>query len=181
MKIFNKIFKLIKSIFNFLKYKLLYRDRLKIHLINSIKGRISIVLKGKSTCSIGEFLMTDGPLYLKAENNSNISIGDNCYFNHNCSITSLNKVMIGDNCMFGNNVVIVDHNHLIKSNEISGKEFEKSEVKIGNNVWIGANSVILKGVHIGDNSVVAAGAVVTKNIASKEIWGGVPARKIKKY
>ena len=81
--------------------------------------------------------------------------------------------------MFGNNVVIIDHNHLIKIDKVAGDEFEKAQVKIGNNVWIGANTVILQGVEIGDNSVVAAGAVVTKNIASKEIWGGVPAKKIK--
>lgn len=179
MSIFNKILKLIKSIFNVFKYKLLYRNRIRLHLINSIKGKINILLKGKSTCSIGKFLMTDGPLYLKADGNSNILIGDNCYFNHNCSITSLEEVIIGDNCMFGNNVVIVDHNHLITNKKISCKDFEKSKVKIGNGVWIGANTVILQGVKIGDNSVVAAGAIVTKDIDSKEIWGGVPAKKIK--
>ena len=123
--------------------------------------------------------MIDGPLYLKAENDSQILIGDYCYFNHNCSITALNSIIIGDNCMFGNNVVIVDHNHLINKDKIAEKDFETSRVKIGNNVWIGANTVILQGIEIGDNSVVAAGAVVTKNIGSKEIWGGVPAKKIK--
>lgn len=179
MKKFNKILKLFKSIFKFIKYKLLYRNRIKIHLINSIKGKISIVLKEKSTCSIGRFLMTDGPLYLKADGSSNILIGDNCYFNHNCSITSLDEIIIGNNCMFGNNVVIIDHNHIITNKEIFGKKFEKSKVKIGNNVWIGANSVILPGVNIGDGAVVAAGAVVTKDIDAKEIWGGVPAKKIK--
>lgn len=179
MKIFSKALKLVKSIFCFLRYKLIYGNKIKINLINSIKGKISIVLKDKSTCNIGKFLMSDGPLYLKAKNNSRILIGDNCYFNHNCSITSLDKITIGNNCMFGNNVIIVDHNHLIKADNIAGDEFEKAEVKIGNNVWIGANTVILQGVEIGENSVVAAGAVVTENIGSKEIWGGVPAKKIK--
>ena len=179
MKFLNKILKGIISIMFFLKYKILFGKNIKIHAINSIKGKLSILLKEKSLCKVGKFLMIDGPLYLKAENNSKVLIGDYCYFNHNCSITALNSIIIGNNCMFGNNVVIVDHNHLIKNEEISGKEFEIANVKIGNNVWIGANAVILQGVEIGDNSVVAAGAVVTKNIGKKEIWGGVPAKKIK--
>lgn len=179
MRFCNKIFKLIKSIFCYLKFKLLFRNKLKIYLINSINGKLSILLKEKSRCSIGKFLMIDGPLYLKAEKSSNISIGDNCYFNHNCSLTVMDTIEIGNECMFGNNVVIVDHNHLIENNKISGTKYEKAKVKIGNNVWVGANSVILQGVNIGDNSVVAAGAIVTKNIPSGEIWGGVPAKKIK--
>jgi acetyltransferase-like isoleucine patch superfamily enzyme len=55
----------------------------------------------------------------------------------------------------------------------------KKEIIVGEDVWIGANSVILKGVNIGSGSVIAAGAIVTKSIPSNEIWGGVPAKLIR--
>lgn len=179
MKILNKFLKLNKSIFYFFKYKLLFGNNLKIHLINSINGKVNILVKKTGTCLIGKFLRVDGPLYLKVEANSKIMIGNNCYFNHNCSITALDTITIGDNCMFGNNVVIVDHDHSIENKEISTEKYDKSKVRIGNNVWIGANSVVLQGVEIGNNSIVAAGAVVTHSIPSKEVWGGIPAKKIR--
>ena len=56
-------------------------------------------------------------------------------------------------------------------------DYVPGEVVIGNGVWVGANCVILKGVHIGDGAVVAAGAVVTKDVPAHEVWAGVPARR----
>lgn len=75
-------------------------------------------------------------------------------------------------------MVIVDHNHKIGSNGLK-EGFTFKEITIGKNVWIGANSTVLQGVSIGDGAVIAAGAVVTKDVPSYEIWG-VPARFIKK-
>lgn len=60
-------------------------------------------------------------------------------------------------------------------------DYEYGKIKIGNNVFLGANTVITKSVTIGDNVIVGAGSIVTKDIPSNEIWAGVPARFIKKY
>ena len=174
-----KIKKIINSLFYYFLYKLLYYRKLNINISNIIDGKLFIKIKNGAKCYIGKGLCSDGPLYLKCEANSRISIGQNCYFNHNCSITSLESIEIGNNCMFGNNVTIVDHNHKMENNSICNNKFDTSKIKIGNNVWIGANTVILKGVTIEDNSVVAAGAVVNKNIGKNEIWAGVPAHYIK--
>lgn len=169
---------LIKSIFCFIKYKIQYRNKIDLKIINSFKGKIRIEINDSSKCKIGDFLMTRGPFYLKSGGNAKINIGNNVFFNHNCSITALNEITIGDNCNFANNLVIVDHNHKIgEKGVIEG--FESAPVKIGSNVWCGANVTILQGVEIGDGSVVAAGAVVTKNIPSYELWGGVPAKKMR--
>lgn len=69
--------------------------------------------------------------------------------------------------------------HFVKQ-RIGGRDYEFGEVKIGNNCFIGANVLICQPVTIGDNAVIAAGAVVTKDIPAGEIWGGVPAKFIKK-
>lgn len=108
-----------------------------------------------------------------------MSIGARCYFNRNCSITATKNVKIGSECFFANNIVIVDHNHKIVNGSIT-RELESASVVIEDNVWIGANSTILSGVHIGTGCIVGAGAVVTKDIPAHTIVCGVPAKE-KKY
>ena len=87
--------------------------------------------------------------------------------------------MIGNQCMFANNFVVVDHDHDRKDGKIL-KELVSAPVKIGNNVWCGANVTVLKGVTIGDGAVIAAGSVVNRDVAAYSVVAGVPARKISK-
>jgi len=124
-------------------------------------------------------LMTAGPFYIKCTDKAEITIGDNCFFNHNCSLTAAENIVIGNQCMFANNFVVVDHDHDRKDGKIL-KELVSAPVKIGNNVWCGANVTILKGVTIGDGAVIAAGSVVNRDVAAYSVVAGVPARKISK-
>ena len=179
MKICKKIIIGMRSFLLFLKYKILYGNSLKMKPINSIKERFRIELGKNATCKIGTFLMSDGPFYLKIGEKSSVSIGNCCFFNHNVSITANQSISIGNNCYFANNLVIVDHDHLMSAQENSGSAFSVGSVKIGDNVWVGANVTILKSVSIGDGAVIAAGAVVNKDIPAHELWGGIPAKKIK--
>ena len=171
---------LLKSILIWLRYKIRYGGRIQMSPVNSIRGKLNIQLESGARLEIGKFMMTIGPLNIKGIENSTIRIGDNCFFNHNCSITASKSIKIGDECNIANNVVIVDHDHKIESNGISG-QIEGMSVVIGNRVWIGANAVITKGVNVGDGAVAAAGAVVTRDIPPHEIWGGgVPASLIRR-
>lgn len=168
----------IKSIYTYWKLKIFYRNRIKMYALNSVKGRIKITLFQGANLSIGRFLMTAGPCYIKCVDNAYCEIGNNVFMNHNCSITCADRIIIGDYCNIANNVVIVDHDHRLgEKGVINGLETE--EVIIGKNVWIGANVTILKGTHIGAGAVIAAGAVVNKDIPSYEVWGGIPAKKIR--
>lgn len=86
-------------------------------------------------------------------------------------------IEIGDKCAITYRCVIITHYVTL----VRGKHYYMhGRVKIGNNVFIGAHSIICQPVTIGDDVVIAAGSVVTKNIPSGEIWGGVPAKFIKK-
>ena len=102
-----------------------------------------------------------------------IKIGHHCGFS-GVSIVANTKVLIGNNVIVGANTIIGDrdgHNEIYASNS--------RPILIEDHVWIGMNVIILKGVHIGANSIIAAGAVVTKNIPANEIWGGNPAKFLK--
>lgn len=168
-----------KSVFTYMKYKMLYGSRIQMAKINSLKGRIEIDLFSDAKCRIGNFLMTAGPFYMKCTDKAEITIGDNCFFNHNCSLTAAENIVIGNQCMFANNFVVVDHDHDRKDGKIL-KELVSAPVKIGNNVWCGANVTVLKGVTIGDGAVIAAGSVVNRDVAAYSVVAGVPARKISK-
>lgn len=92
--------------------------------------------------------------------NGNLTIGKHVYINRNTMIVCRYKIDIGQGTTIGPNVVIYDHDHDLQSKG----NLKTAPVIIGNNVWIGANCSIIKGVSIGDNAVIAAGTIVTKDV-----------------
>lgn len=154
-----------------------YRQRFRAVLFRithwNILGKSSILEKGfrvivskDSYLHIGDCFSTGGIVLLKVVGNSKLSIGSHCFFNNNTSITCHEGITIGENCKFGNNLVIVDHDH----NYEKGQGFVSCPITIGNNVWIGANVVILRGTQIGDNCVIAAGSIVKDSIPSNTLY-----------
>lgn len=110
---------------------------------------------------------------------SNIHVGENFYANFDCVILDVCKVTIGANCMLAPGVHIYTATHPLNAEERnSGAEFGKP-VTIGDNVWIGGRTVVNPGVTIGNNAVIASGAVVTKDVPDNVVVGGNPARVIK--
>lgn len=110
----------------------------------------------------------------------NISVGENFYTNHNCVILDGAKVEFGDNVFIAPNCVFSTAGHAIDSEQRSqGLEIARP-IKIGNNVWIGANVSVLPGVTIGNNAIIGAGSVVNKDIPSDVIAVGNPCRVMRK-
>lgn len=108
--------------------------------------------------------------------NGTLEIGDSTYINPHCLIIAQNLIQIGSKCAISWNVQVMDTDlHEIHA---SGSK-NPSKVRIGNHVWIGSNTTILKGVEIGDGAVIAAGSVVTKNIPPACLAAGSPAKVIK--
>ena len=112
---------------------------------------------------------------------SELILGDDVDLAKDVLITSGGGVQIGARTLVGYRVQIISANHRIPDGrgQIFGAGHDKAPVKIGADVWIGANAIVLPGVTIGDGAVVAAGSVVTSDVAAFNIVGGVPARVIK--
>lgn len=121
-------------------------------------------------------------LHTIISNKRNVTIGNNTYINSGMLFAGKNsEIIIGDNCLISYNVHIrtISHNYIDKKRLILEQgNFEKTII-IGNDVWIGYGAQIMPGVKIGDGSVIAAGAVVTKNVEPYKVVAGVPARVIK--
>lgn len=112
---------------------------------------------------------------------SSLKIGNNVGINHYCFIGVRGDIEIGNDVIFGPRVNIFSENHNFDKLDIPIKHqgVTKDKTIIGNDVWIGANVSIMSGVKIGDGCVIAAGAVVTKDLPKHSIAGGVPAKIIK--
>ena len=113
--------------------------------------------------------------------NSVIKIGDKTSIEE-ARITSFEpyKIEIGKDCMFSANIVIMNTDvHKIYDIDTGLKTNEGKEISIGNHVWLGIRTIILKGVSIGDNAIVAAGSIVTKDVKANTIVSGNPAKQIK--
>ena len=130
---------------------------------------------------VGEFFEDAGEgLYIelpfRANWGFNTHWGKDCYANFNLTLVDDNEIFIGDNCMIAPNVVIATAGHPIDPELRSAFGQFAMPVVIGKNVWIGANTVVMPGVKIGDDTVIGAGSVVTKDIPSGVVACGNPCR-----
>lgn len=118
-------------------------------------------------------------LSFSARLSRDISIGSYSYIGPNCEIGSL--VSIGNYFMAGSGVKVVGNDHIydtVGTPTIFSGRPSQTETKIGDDVWVGTNAIIFRGLEIGDHTIIAAGAVVTKNVPENSIVAGVPARII---
>lgn len=161
---FKKLFNIITNLLHILLWKVLYPKACRINFFQPLLAHLSIEV-GKGKIIIGKRLYNRKPLHILVDNDGICKIGENCFFNHNCSITCLNKISIGDRCTFGNNLVLVDHDHAK-----DGGDFITGTVSIGNDTWVGANVVILRDTHIGRNCIIAAGSIVKGNVPDNTLY-----------
>ncbi len=115
-------------------------------------------------------------------NLNNVRFGQNCAINHGVFILGRNNISIGDNVILSANCMLIDSGfdaHVYHSSEFPVYSYIDSHIIIEDNVWLGAGCIVLPGVTIGRNSIVAAGAIVTKNVPSFSIVAGNPARVVR--
>ncbi|MBS1369223.1 MAG: sugar O-acetyltransferase [Lentisphaeria bacterium] len=115
----------------------------------------------------------------QCDNGRNIHVGEEFLANYNVTILDVAPVWIGDHCLLGPNTLITTINHPLSPKGRRGMMGTAKPVRIGNDVWIGGNCTILPGVTIGSNVVVAAGAVVTRDVPDNCLVAGVPAKVLK--
>lgn len=140
------------------------------HIKAAVKKLIYKIIFGKRL-KIGKGTTWRNNFYVAIEEDGQIDIGKNCFFNHNCSINSLKYVSIGDGTIFGENCHVYDHNHRFRSEEdsIKSQGYTVGETKIGKHCWLGTGVIVLKGVTIGDNCVIGAGVVVDQDVETGSV------------
>jgi maltose O-acetyltransferase len=123
----------------------------------------------------------DGAILLQARSqDSVVQIGDRTAISNNVTVIANKRVEIGADCIIGDQVVIYDSDfHEIRRVDRDGRQGEVAAVKICDGVWLGSRVMVLKGVEIGTNAVVACGAVVTQDLPANVVAGGVPAKIIR--
>lgn len=151
----------------------------EVGALTRLNGGAIVVNAG--TMRLGRKVKLNGrpvPIELVALRGAELLIGDGTSMNRGVSICAQKSIRIGSNCGIGNDVLIFDTDfHAVGD---VNHATDATPVVIGNNVWLAARSVILKGVTIGDGAVICAGSVVATNVAPYTMVGGVPARVIRK-
>ncbi len=198
LKLFRKILSLVYIIYNRGKFKML-----GVSYGRNCRVCGYLYIRGNGTITVGDnFFYTSGYNFnpicrnvrgsFYTEKNARIEIGDGVGISSAC-IWSQRSITIGDNVNIGGDCIIIDndaHPHDYKKRRLDYikstlwndylNEIEAAPIIIGDDVWIGARCQILKGVHIGARSIIAAGSIVTKDIPSDVIAGGIPCKIIKK-
>lgn len=149
----------------------------------SLDARISPSIRD-SRLKIGDFTcIYDFAVIRFVGGNGDIEIGEHCYINPHCVLYSGNGIKLGNYVLIAPNTSIVPTNHSIGRRDVyirnQGFLPSRGGVVIEDDVWIGANCVLLDGTYIGKGAVIAAGSVLNTKVPAYTIWGGVPAKQIK--
>jgi acetyltransferase-like isoleucine patch superfamily enzyme len=110
-----------------------------------------------------------------------VEIGDKTVMGQECTISAYQRVRIGSECVIADRAMFIDFDHGMVEVErpIRLQGIYKRDVEVGNNVWIGYGACVLRGVSVGDNSVIGTNSVVTKDVPANAVVGGIPARIIR--
>ena len=143
------------------------------------RGTISIARGAR--LSIGRLNLWEQGYYIGVRTGAHLTVADNVFFNRNVKIVCHSAIEIGEDCIIADSVHLYDHDHGISqdTSPIRSQPIISAPIKIQNDVWIGAKATVLKGVTIGRGAVIAAGAVVTRDVPPYAIAGGIPARVVK--
>lgn len=125
----------------------------------------------------GKNAMVNPPFY--CDYGFNIEVGDNFFCNYNCTMLDVAKITFGDNCFLAPNVAVYTAGHPIHPAARNSLYEYGLPITVGDNVWIGGNVILLPGVTVGSNCVIAAGSVVTKDIPPWSVAAGNPARVVR--
>lgn len=149
---------------------------LLIQMNNSCNpDEIRMMLSQITNTEIDENTTVFTPLYINY--GKHLSIGKNVFINFDCTFLALGGITIEDNVLIAPKVSLLSEGHPVATNQ--RQSLVPGPIHIKKNAWIGANATILPGVTIGENAIVAAGAVVSKNVPDNTIVGGIPAKFIK--
>lgn len=144
-----------------------------------VQGRV--IVNARGAVRIGQFCDIKGhraPTQFSVSRNASLDIGDDTFINTGTLVSATRSITIGRGCRIGNDVLIMDSDfHNVDSRDAEPKS---ADIVIADGVWLAARVTVLKGVRIGEGAVIAAGAVVTKDVPAYTLAAGVPARVIRR-
>lgn len=172
--------KFIKCNLKIIIYKVIFFNKLHTPLILKSSNSPSIRIRKNGEIELGDINFRFGN-HLFCDGGK-LKIGNNCFFNRNCSINCVLSIKIGKDTIFGENVKIYDHDHAYNDDYlVSLDSLISNDINIGNNCWIGSNVIILKGVTITNNVIIASGSIISHDILTPGVYASsqLTLRKIK--
>jgi acetyltransferase-like isoleucine patch superfamily enzyme len=145
--------------------------------IVTVDGHKPVLLTlGSITCGRLFLRCKTVPVEVGAASGGSLVLGERVFINTGATVVATHSIVLGDDCLIGDFVAIFDTDfHQLEPS----RPTQVAAVRLGANVWVGRSVTILPGVTIGDHAVIAAGSVVTRNVAAKTLVSGVPARPIR--
>ena len=144
-----------------------------------IDDNVKVMRFPKNVSIAANVVLKEGARICACNETAKIQVGANTTIGYNTFIFASSSIVIGDDCLIAPFVYIVDSNHQIKKGQkINEQPNESGPISIGNDVWIGSNVTILKGVHIGDGAVIGANSLVNTDVPANAIYAGTPAKMI---
>jgi acetyltransferase-like isoleucine patch superfamily enzyme len=164
----------------FLLLKLRYRGRLQTDGICFICPRVKLEIGRNATLRIGRWAWIGHASKIRVHEGE-VSIGAKTVIGQECTISAFQHVSIGRECIIADRVMLIDFDHGVTEVErpIRVQGIYKRDVRVGHNVWIGYGACILRGVSVGDNSIIGTSSVVTKQVPANAVIAGSPARVIR--
>jgi len=164
----------------FVLLKLRYRGRLQTDGICFICPNVQLEIGRDAVLYVGRWAWIGHGTKIRVHE-GRVSIGAKTVMGQECTISAYQQVSIGRECIIADRVMLIDFDHGVVEVDrpIREQGIYKRDVRVGNNVWIGYGACVLRGVCIGDNSIVGTSAVVTKEVPQNTVVGGVPARAIR--
>jgi len=160
--------------------KLRWRRRLVTDGICFICPRVQLEIGPRATLHVGRWAWIGHGTKIRVHEGE-VRIGAKTVIGQDCTISAFQHVSIGRECIVADRVMLIDFDHGVVEVErpIRLQGIYKRDVRVGHNVWIGYGACILRGVRIGDNSIVGTSSVVTRDVPENAVVGGVPARVIR--
>ena len=161
----------------FVWLKLRFRGRLQTDGLCFICPRVKIEIGRHATLRIGRWAWIGHACKIRVHEGE-VTIGAKTVIGQECTISAFQHVSIGRECIVADRVMLIDFDHGVTEVErpIRLQGIYKRDVRVGNNVWMGYGACILRGVTIGENSIVGTGSVVTRQVPANAVVGGTPAR-----
>jgi acetyltransferase-like isoleucine patch superfamily enzyme len=162
------------------RLKLRYRSRLQTDGLCFICPRVKLEIGRHAVLRVGRWAWIGHGCKIRVHEGE-VSIGAKTVIGQECTISAYQRVSIGRECILADRVMLIDFDHGVVEVErpIRVQGIYKRDVSVGHNVWMGYGACVLRGVQIGDNSIVGTNAVVTRSAPDNAVLGGVPARVIR--